>query len=69
MEQMDWTTGQIAKRTGLTVRALRYYDRIGLLKPSRLHGSTRLYSEGDIARDADCRNFQYSSISGLPSKK
>lgn len=50
MDQKGWTTGQIAKQSGLTIRALRYYDRIGLLKPSHYQGATRLYSEDDIAK-------------------
>ncbi|WP_245864273.1 MerR family DNA-binding transcriptional regulator [Paenibacillus donghaensis] len=25
------TTGQLAKRTGITVRTLRYYDKVGLM--------------------------------------
>ncbi|MGO4272682.1 MerR family DNA-binding transcriptional regulator, partial [Paenibacillus sp. TAF58] len=38
------TTGQLAKRTGMTIRTLRYYDQIGLLKPSHYnHASVRLY--------------------------
>lgn len=27
------TIGQLAKRTGVTIRTLRYYDKIGLLQP------------------------------------
>ncbi|WP_251037387.1 MerR family transcriptional regulator [Paenibacillus albidus] len=50
MNQKGLTTGQIAKRTGMTIRALRYYDRIGLLKPSQYQGKTRLYSKGDVAK-------------------
>ncbi|MEC0227779.1 MerR family DNA-binding transcriptional regulator [Paenibacillus alba] len=39
------TTGQIAKRTGLTLRTLRYYDQIGLLSPSQNEdASRRLYA-------------------------
>jgi DNA-binding transcriptional MerR regulator len=43
--------GELARRTGLTVRTLHHYDEIGLLKPS-LHTETghRLYTDGDIAR-------------------
>src|SRR4051794_5151756 len=43
--------GELAKRTGLTVRTLHHYDEIGLLKPS-LHseGGYRLYTAKDIAR-------------------
>lgn len=31
-------------------QTLRYYDRIGLMKPSRTVGRTRLYSQSDIER-------------------
>jgi MerR family transcriptional regulator, repressor of the yfmOP operon len=43
--------GEVAQRTGLTQRALRYYETRGLLAPpSRLEGGFRLYSEDDVAR-------------------
>jgi DNA-binding transcriptional MerR regulator len=43
--------GELAKRTGLTVRTLRYYDEIGLLSPPRLPGSDyRQYGESEIRR-------------------
>jgi DNA-binding transcriptional MerR regulator len=43
--------GELARRTGLTIRTLHHYDEIGLLKPS-LHtvSGHRLYTAGDIAR-------------------
>jgi DNA-binding transcriptional MerR regulator len=43
--------GELARRTGLTVRALHHYDEIGLLKPSLHTGSGhRLYTADDVAR-------------------
>lgn len=43
--------GELAKRTGLTVRALHHYDDIGLLSPSaRSDAGYRLYSQQDVAR-------------------
>jgi DNA-binding transcriptional MerR regulator len=43
--------GDLARRTGLTIRTLHHYDEIGLLKPS-LHTEAghRLYTAGDVAR-------------------
>jgi DNA-binding transcriptional MerR regulator len=43
--------GELARRTGLTVRTLHHYDEIGLLKPS-LHTESghRLYTGRDVAR-------------------
>lgn len=44
-----WTTGEIAKQRNISVRTLRYYDQINLLKPSYKdeHGK-RYYSEEDL---------------------
>lgn len=43
--------GELARRTGLTVRTLHYYDSIGLLRPStRTDAGYRLYNRNDIAR-------------------
>jgi DNA-binding transcriptional MerR regulator len=43
--------GELAKRAGLTVRALHHYDSLGLLKPSaRAESGYRLYSAADVAR-------------------
>jgi DNA-binding transcriptional MerR regulator len=45
-----WRIEQVAARTGLTKRTLRYYEEIGLLAPpTRTEGGYRLYSEADIA--------------------
>jgi DNA-binding transcriptional MerR regulator len=43
--------GELARRTGLTIRTLHHYDEIGLLQPS-LHTEAghRLYTAGDVAR-------------------
>ena len=35
---------------GVTVKALRHYDRLGLLKPVRSEAGYRLYHAGDLAR-------------------
>jgi DNA-binding transcriptional MerR regulator/uncharacterized glyoxalase superfamily protein PhnB len=46
-----WKVGALAQATGLSVRALHYYDEIGLLRPSqRSFGGPRLYDATDVAR-------------------
>jgi MerR family transcriptional regulator, thiopeptide resistance regulator len=46
-----WKVGELAGVTGLTVRALHYYEQIGLLRPSRrTSAGHRLYDGADIAR-------------------
>ena len=42
---------EFAELTGVTVRTLHHYDRLGLLKPSRhSRAGYRLYIESDVAR-------------------
>ena len=44
-----YTTGELAKLCGVTVRTVQYYDARGILIPSELsEGGRRLYSEDDL---------------------
>ena len=46
-----YTTGEIAKLCGVTVRTVQYYDTRGILVPTELsEGGRRLYSEDDLKR-------------------
>lgn len=46
-----WKVGELARRTGLTVRTLHHWDEIGLLSPStRTASGHRLYDETDVHR-------------------
>src|SRR5213078_2185293 len=40
----------VARRTGLTSRALRFYEARGLLQPLRTHSGRRLYGLGELER-------------------
>lgn len=43
--------GEIADRTGLSLRTIRHYDEVGLIKPSgRTEGGFRLYTDDDLER-------------------
>jgi DNA-binding transcriptional MerR regulator len=46
----DLTIGEVAARTGLTQRTLRYYKELGLLAPGRDGGGRRRYDEAAIDR-------------------
>jgi DNA-binding transcriptional MerR regulator len=43
-----YRTAAFATLAGVTPRALRYYDRLGLLKPKRSRSGYRVYSERDL---------------------
>ena len=38
-----------AEMLGTQPYTLRYYERVGIIKPARSHGNLRLYSEDDLA--------------------
>lgn len=43
--------GEVAERTSLSLRTIRYYEEVGLVPPSaRSQGGFRLYTERDVDR-------------------
>ena len=42
--------GDVARQTGLTLRALRFYEARGLVRPLRTAGGRRVYGAGELAR-------------------
>jgi len=46
-----------ARMVGLHAQTLRYYERAGLIWPSRSNGRQRLYSEADIERLRRIKTF------------
>ena len=47
----QYTTGELAKKCGITVRTVQFYDQRGILVPSALtEGGRRLYSEDDLKK-------------------
>lgn len=60
----DLQIGEVAERTGVTQRTLRFYEEKGLLNPpSRMDGGFRLYSEDDVLRVEQIKRLQ--SLLGL----
>lgn len=39
---------EVSRRTNISISTLRYYEELGLLKPSRTETNYRIYSEKDI---------------------
>lgn len=47
----QYTTGELAKQCGITVRTVQFYDQKGILVPSELtEGGRRLYSDEDLKK-------------------
>lgn len=62
-----YQASEFARLTGVTVRTLHHYDRLGLLKPSgRTSAGYRLYGERDFARIQQIATLKFV---GLPLKQ
>jgi len=59
-----WKVGELAGRTGMSVRALHHYDEIGLLTPTlRTPSGHRLYQQSDVER---LQQIQSLRLMGIP---
>ncbi len=54
---MRMKAGEAAERAGVTVRALRYYEKMGLIAPRRLHNDYREYDPLDVALVREIRGL------------
>lgn len=39
---------ELASKTGVSLRSLRYYEKQGILKPSRMNNGYRIYEDSDV---------------------
>ena len=49
-EEPRYVISIAARMLGVQTHTLRYYEKIGIIEPSRSEGRIRLYSDRDIAR-------------------
>lgn len=56
-------TSEVARRAGVSVRTLRYYDQIGLLSPTRGPNGSRLYGQEHLIRLQQIRLLQFVGLS------
>ncbi|MEO3776736.1 redox-sensitive transcriptional activator SoxR [Micromonospora sp. B11E3] len=61
--QESLTIGQLAARSGVAPSALRYYERLGLIRAERTGGNQRRYARGELRRVAFVRIAQQVGIS------
>ena len=57
--------GELARRTGVPTRMLRYYEQQGLLEPGRAANGYREYAEADVERVQRVRSLVRS---GMPTR-
>lgn len=59
-----YTSGQFAKKANVTIRTIRYYDKQGILKPSRVNeAGYRLYTDEDFGRLQKILSLKYLGFS------
>lgn len=49
-EEPCYVISVAARMVGMHAQTLRYYERMGIIAPSRSRGRIRLYSQADISR-------------------
>jgi len=49
-EEPCYVISVAARMLGMHAQTLRYYERVGIIAPSRSRGRIRLYSQADISR-------------------
>ncbi|GAB3795461.1 redox-sensitive transcriptional activator SoxR [Micromonospora zhanjiangensis] len=57
------TIGDLAARSGVAPSALRYYERLGLIRASRTGGNQRRYERAELRRVAFIRISQQVGVS------
>jgi DNA-binding transcriptional MerR regulator len=55
--------GELARRTGVSQRLLRYYEDQGLLNPTRRSSGYREYTDSDVVAVAHIRNLLAAGLS------
>ncbi|MFI6786809.1 MerR family transcriptional regulator [Nonomuraea sp. NPDC050383] len=58
--------GELAKRSGVSIRSLRYYEEQNLLHPTRLPSGYRVYDESDVVL---VQRIQALLAAGLSTRK
>ncbi|MDO4554144.1 MAG: methyltransferase domain-containing protein [Lachnospiraceae bacterium] len=59
-----YTSGEFARKANVTLRTIRYYDKQGILKPSRIdENGYRLYTDSDFAKLQKILSLKYLGFS------
>ncbi|MFG3299976.1 redox-sensitive transcriptional activator SoxR [Micromonospora chersina] len=63
MHEATLTIGQLSERSGVAPSALRYYERLGLIRAERTGGNQRRYARTELRRVAFIRISQQVGVS------
>ncbi|MBB4688349.1 MerR family transcriptional regulator [Amycolatopsis jiangsuensis] len=62
---MDYSISEVARRFGIAVSALRYYDQVGVLRPAGRRGTVRTYGRDELRRLALIRLLHRDGMMSL----
>ncbi|MFO7252161.1 MerR family transcriptional regulator [Thermobispora bispora] len=57
LKELTMQIGELARRAGVSTRALRYYEQVGLLAPARAANGYREYDELDLIHARNIRDL------------
>lgn len=63
MTDTSLTIGELSRRSGVAPSALRYYERLGLIRAKRTGGNQRRYERAELRRVAFIRIAQQVGVS------
>ncbi|GAA4679036.1 redox-sensitive transcriptional activator SoxR [Phytohabitans rumicis] len=63
MTDNSLTIGELSRRSGVAASALRYYERLGLIRSGRTGGNQRRYDRAELRRVAFIRIAQQVGVS------
>jgi MerR family redox-sensitive transcriptional activator SoxR len=63
MTDASLTIGELSRRSGVAASALRYYERLGLIRAARTGGNQRRYERAELRRVAFIRISQQVGVS------
>jgi MerR family redox-sensitive transcriptional activator SoxR len=63
MTDTSLTIGELSRRSGVAASALRYYERLGLIRAARTGGNQRRYERAELRRVAFIRIAQQVGVS------
>lgn len=55
---MVYSIGEVAKMTGMSIHAIRFYERKGLISPCRNEQNNRIFNDNDLSKLQMINNFK-----------
>jgi DNA-binding transcriptional MerR regulator len=54
--------GELARRAGVSIKTVRYYERLGLIEASRSANGYRVFDEGDVRAVSEIKSLVEAGV-------